>query len=119
MGKEEASIDHGPVLPPSLDGSAASEILLTSAIDTAEAIRSGRIDAVEVMQACLDRTSEVEDVVQAWAHLDPERALAQAEEADQARREGKALGPLHGVPVGINVHAWDTVRYIPATASCI
>ncbi len=101
MGKEETSVDNGPVLPPSLDGSAASEILHTGAVDTAEAIRSGRIDSVEVMQAYLDRTAEVEDVVQAWVHLDPERALAQAEESDQARREGKPMGPLHGVPVGV------------------
>ena len=110
MGKEETTVDNGPVLPPSLDGSAASEILHSSAVDAAEAIRSGRIDAVDVMQAYLDRTAEVEDIVQAWAHLDPERALAQAEEADQARREGKTLGPLHGVPVGVK-DIFDTQDY--------
>ncbi len=112
MGKEETSVDNGPVLPPSLDGSAASEILHTGAVDTAEAIRSGRIDSVEVMQAYLDRTAEVEDVVQAWVHLDPERALAQAEESDQARREGKPMGPLHGVPVGVK-DILDTRDYPP------
>ncbi|MDH3413500.1 MAG: amidase [Gammaproteobacteria bacterium] len=73
-------------------------------------MRSGRIDAVEVMQAYLDRTAEVEDIVQAWAHLDPERALVQAEEADQARSEGKTLGPLHGVPVGVK-DIFDTQDY--------
>ncbi len=110
MGKEETSADNGPVLPPALDGGAQAEILHTSAVDAAEAIRSGRIDAVEIMQAYLDRTAEVEDIVQAWAHLDPERALAQAEEADQARREGKTLGPLHGVPVGVK-DIFDTQDY--------
>ncbi len=110
MGKEETTVSNGPVLPPSLDGSAASEILHTSALDTAEAIRSGRIDAVEVVQSYLDRSAEVEPIVQAWAHLDPERALAQAEEADQARREGKTLGPLHGVPVGVK-DIFDTQDY--------
>ena len=110
MGKEETTVDNGPVLPPSLDGSAASEILHSSAVDAAEAIRSGRIDAVDVIKAYLDRTAEVEDIVQAWAHLDPERALAQAEEADQARREGKTLGPLHGVPVGVK-DIFDTQDY--------
>ena len=110
MGKEETTVDNGPVLPPSLDGSAASEILHSSAVDAAEAIRSGRLDAVDVMQAYLDRTAEVEDIVQAWAHLDPERALVQAEEADQARSEGKTLGPLHGVPVGVK-DIFDTQDY--------
>ena len=39
--------------------------------------------------------------MQAWAFLDPERALAQARAADTTRRSGKGVGPLHGVPVGI------------------
>jgi Asp-tRNA(Asn)/Glu-tRNA(Gln) amidotransferase A subunit family amidase len=39
--------------------------------------------------------------VEAWAYLDPEHALTQARARDQDRREGKPVGPLHGVPVGI------------------
>ena len=46
-----------------------------------------------------DRGARAE--VQAWAHLDRDYALAQARAADTALREGKAAGPLHGVPVGI------------------
>jgi Asp-tRNA(Asn)/Glu-tRNA(Gln) amidotransferase A subunit family amidase len=72
-----------------------------SAIQAAEAIRSGEVGAEELVQACLDRITEIEDTVQAWAHLDTEYALAQARNADEARRAGVALGPLHGVPVGI------------------
>jgi Asp-tRNA(Asn)/Glu-tRNA(Gln) amidotransferase A subunit family amidase len=33
--------------------------------------------------------------------LDAEHAMQQAEAADLRRKEGKALGPLHGVPLGI------------------
>ena len=48
------------------------------------------------------RASSVdEERVQAWAFLDPEHALRQARAADLRRREGKPLGPLHGIPVGI------------------
>ena len=39
--------------------------------------------------------------VQAWAFLDPDHALSQARAADAWRSEGRATGPLHGVPVGI------------------
>ena len=39
--------------------------------------------------------------VEAWAFLDRDHAMRQAEAADEHRRHGKALGPLHGVPIGI------------------
>ena len=39
--------------------------------------------------------------LQAWTFLDRERALEQARAADAARREGKGIGPLHGLPVGV------------------
>ncbi len=65
------------------------------------AIEDGRITAEGLVGACLDRIRALEPTVQAWAYLDPDHALTQARAADRARREGKALGPLHGVPVGV------------------
>ena len=79
----------------------ASQLNWLSAVDAARAIRDGAISSEELVQACLARVREVEDKVQAWQHLDPEHALAQARARDQDRREGRAVGPLHGVPVGI------------------
>jgi len=55
----------------------------------------------ELVGACLERIAAIEDRVGAWAHLDADHALKQACEADLALREGKALGALHGVPVGV------------------
>jgi len=72
-----------------------------SAVEAAEAIRDGRITSEALVGACLDRIAALEERIGAWAHLDPGHALDQARAADQARREGKALGPLHGVPVGV------------------
>jgi Asp-tRNA(Asn)/Glu-tRNA(Gln) amidotransferase A subunit family amidase len=74
---------------------------LLSAVEASEAISKGRITSEELVSACLDRIAALEERVGAWAHLDPGHALTQAREADLARREGRALGPLHGVPVGV------------------
>ncbi len=67
----------------------------------ASEIRDGRISSDELVRDCLARIDAVEGKVQAWAHLDRDHALRQAAAADEHRRAGKALGPLHGVPVGI------------------
>ncbi len=64
-------------------------------------IREGRVSAAELVGACLERVASVEDQVQAWAFLDRDHALRQAEALDQQRREGKHQGRLHGVPIAI------------------
>jgi Asp-tRNA(Asn)/Glu-tRNA(Gln) amidotransferase A subunit family amidase len=53
--------------------------------------------AEATVSACLARIAEREAEIGAWAHLDPERALAEARERDRAALRG----PLHGLPVGI------------------
>jgi Asp-tRNA(Asn)/Glu-tRNA(Gln) amidotransferase A subunit family amidase len=72
-----------------------------SATDAARAIRDGSISSEELVEACLARIREADDAVQAWSFLDPEHALKQARALDLQRSEGRALGALHGVPVGI------------------
>ena len=72
-----------------------------SAHDALQAIRRREISATELVQACLDRIRAVEPRVEAWAFLDPERALAQARDRDQMMADQTLLGPLHGLPVGI------------------
>jgi Asp-tRNA(Asn)/Glu-tRNA(Gln) amidotransferase A subunit family amidase len=72
-----------------------------SAAAAAAAIARGEITSEALVGACLDRIAALEPQVQAWAFVDPDRALAQAKAADDARKTGKGIGPLHGVPVGI------------------
>jgi len=71
------------------------------AVAAARQIREGRLSAVELTEACLARIEAREGEVQAWAFLDPEHALRQARAADEARKRGRPLGPLHGLPVGV------------------
>jgi Asp-tRNA(Asn)/Glu-tRNA(Gln) amidotransferase A subunit family amidase len=81
--------------------SPTAELNVLSAVDAAQGIREGVFTSEQLVQACLDHIRAVEEKIQAWVYLDPEHALKQAREADLRRSEGRALGPLHGVPVGI------------------
>src|SRR5690349_16097501 len=68
-----------------------------SATDVARGIAQGKFTAEAVTRACLDRIAAREPVVQAWATIHPDHALAQARALDK----GPSRGPLHGVPIGI------------------
>ncbi|MGI8525830.1 MAG: amidase [Pseudolabrys sp.] len=73
-------------------------------------MREGDLTAERYVGACLDRITQREPEVQAFIHLDPEIALAQARALDGRRRDGQPLGPLHGVPVAIK-DIFDTKDY--------
>lgn len=88
----------------------ATQLNWLSAADAARAIRDGAISSEQLVEACLARVREADGEVQAWAHLDPEHALAQARARDLDRREGRPTGPLHGVPVGLK-DIIDTLDY--------
>ena len=49
-----------------------------SATDGARLIRDGVISAEQLVESCLARVREVDGLIEAWAFLDPEHALAQA-----------------------------------------
>jgi aspartyl-tRNA(Asn)/glutamyl-tRNA(Gln) amidotransferase subunit A len=68
--------------------------------EAARAIRAREVSPTELMQALLERAQRVDPLVQAWATLDAERALAGARAAEDALVSGVDLGPLHGVPFG-------------------
>ncbi len=68
---------------------------------SAAAIRTGKLSARGYCERLLGKIREREPRVQAWAALDESRALALAQACDEKRRSGAALGPLHGIPVGV------------------
>ncbi len=79
-------------------------------------IAAGELTAREVAETLLERISRIEPEVRAWAWLDPEHVRAQADCLDAWQRAGRALGPLHGVPVGLK-DIIDT-RGIPTEYGC-
>ncbi|MCD0483048.1 Asp-tRNA(Asn)/Glu-tRNA(Gln) amidotransferase subunit GatA [Streptacidiphilus sp. ASG 303] len=72
-----------------------------TAAETAAAVASGDVSAVEVAQAHLDRIAAVDEKVHAFLHVDTEGALAAARAVDDRRARGEELGPLAGVPLAL------------------
>src|SRR5215472_131415 len=81
---------------------------LSSAVDARDAIRSGALSPVALVDACLARIRALDPTVQAWIHVD--EVAARAEEA----KRGVLRGTLHGIPVGIK-DIFD-VKGMPTTA---
>ena len=73
-----------------------NDLNLLSAAEAVRLIATGRITAEQLVRACLDRIAVRDSEVRAWAHCDPDAAIAQARAVD---RSG-ARGVLAGVPVG-------------------
>ncbi|MBI4280263.1 MAG: amidase [Armatimonadetes bacterium] len=72
-----------------------------SAAEIAALIRTGDVSAREIVEACLDRIEALDAVYRAYITVLGDDAMAQAVQADDAIRDGRAQGPLHGVPVNI------------------
>jgi len=68
-----------------------------SARELAQRLARREITALEVTESCLERIAAREEVVRAWAFIDPDLARRQARELDA----GAVRGPLHGLPVGV------------------
>lgn len=72
-----------------------------SAADLHKAYASGRLSPVEVIRAILDRIAALNPKLNAIVHLDAAGAMKAAEASAARYRDGKAFGPLDGIPVTI------------------
>src|SRR5215813_6914161 len=90
----------------------SDEICFMRAVDILDLIRKKKLSAREVMQAHLKQINRVNSKVNAIVTLVPEDELmARAAAADEALAEGKWLGPLHGLPVGVkDLHETHGIR---------
>lgn len=81
--------------------SEVESLALISAADAAARIGRGELSPVVLTEGLLKWINHVEPSVHAWATVDRKGALEQARNRERAISSRSAVGPLHGVPVGI------------------
>ncbi|HVL35410.1 MAG TPA: amidase family protein, partial [Burkholderiales bacterium] len=71
------------------------------ALEARRRIGARSLSPVELLESCWRRIDAVNAPLNGIVAEDRERALKEARAAEQAVAHGRALGPLHGLPVGI------------------
>jgi amidase len=91
-----------------------------SARQLAQAVRTSKVSAVELLEAYLERVDRLNPAVNAIVVDDRQRALKDARAADRALARGTVRGPLHGVPITVkesfNIPGQPTTFGYPAFA---
>ncbi len=72
-----------------------------TAVEARRLIGTKQLAPSELLESCIGRIESVDHAVNAMVARDFDRARATARLADQAVVRGDALGPLHGLPIGI------------------
>jgi aspartyl-tRNA(Asn)/glutamyl-tRNA(Gln) amidotransferase subunit A len=72
-----------------------------SAAAAGRAIAAGTLSPVALTEAYLDRIAALDGELHSYVLVLRDEALAAAHEAERAIRDGRARGPLHGVPIGL------------------
>ena len=101
LGDQRLARANGATVAAGVRRTGWTDLLERSAVSLVADLRSGALSAVDLATACLDRIATLEPDIRAWAHLDRNMALEQAQAADARRASGHPLGPLHGLPVAV------------------
>jgi Asp-tRNA(Asn)/Glu-tRNA(Gln) amidotransferase A subunit family amidase len=78
-----------------------SNLNFLAAVSMAEQIRKKKISPIELVDAHLKQIEKLNPKLNAFVHVDAERARRAAEAAEAEVISNKKLGPLHGVPISI------------------
>jgi amidase len=82
----------------------ADEFWRWNAVDIAHGVRTRLISAREVTESCFERLDAVNPTINAVVDVLRDDALAAANAADSAVKQGDKLGPLHGVPITVKIN---------------
>ena len=78
-----------------------NDLIFLSAVSMAEKIRKKEISPVELVDAHLAQIEKLNPKLNAFIQVDSEMARQASRDAEAAIRQGKTIGPLHGVPISI------------------
>lgn len=73
-------------------------LVFMSALELSALIRTKKVSPVEVTQAFLARTKELNPKLNAFITITEEHAMNRAKQAEKEIQSGKYRGPLHGIP---------------------
>jgi Asp-tRNA(Asn)/Glu-tRNA(Gln) amidotransferase A subunit family amidase len=91
-----------------------SDLAFLSLSEAAERLRAGKLSPVTYAAALLDRIQRLDPRFHAFIRVTPEIAMAAAHQAERELRQGKWLGPLHGMPFALkDIIDWSG---LPTTA---
>ena len=77
------------------------DLSTATATDALDALARGAITSEALLTAQLERVERFNPVLNAVVAMDLDGALRDARAADEARRQGRLTGPLHGLPMTI------------------
>ena len=77
------------------------DLTFLPAVTLAQHIREKKVSALELAEAHLEKIEKLNPRLNAFVEVDPGRVRREARDADAAVMSGRALGPLHGVPISI------------------
>jgi len=78
-----------------------SDLTFLSAIVMAQQIREKKISPVELIDVHLSKIDRLNPKLNAFVHVDADRARREARIAEHEVMTGNVVGPLHGVPISI------------------
>jgi len=78
---------------------AMTDLTQMTLVEAADAVASREVSARELTEACVSKAERMQPTLNCFISLDPEGTLAEADAVDAALAQGKAAGPLQGVPL--------------------
>lgn len=88
------------------------------ATDAVPQLERGAVCAAEYAESCLRRINEHDSGIHAWRLVDGDLARRQAHNLDAHRKSGRPIGPLHGVPIGVQ-DIFDTADLPTANGTAV